>query len=219
MLSPGQQTLPVKFQLTRHHLEHALNELAGRDRHIAAGLEQVGYPDERRRGEPSFEHFLRIIAGQQLSVKAAATIFGRLETALDGDFQPKRVLAMSDDELRALGLSRQKTGYARGLSEAVLDGSLVPAALVDLPDEEVIERITRLKGFGRWSAEMFLLFALGRPDVWPADDLGIQAGLHKLKNMRSRPDRKKTEAVARRWRPYRGAAAIFVWHYYSNAPL
>jgi DNA-3-methyladenine glycosylase II len=219
MLSPGSETTRVKFQLTRRHLEQALDELAGRDRHIAKALEQVGYPDERRRGEPSFEHFLRIIAGQQLSVKAAATIFGRLEAALDGNFRPERVLDMSDDELRALGLSRQKIGYARGLSEAVLDGSLAPAALAGLPDDEVIENITRLKGFGRWSAEMFLLFALGRPDVWPADDLGIQAGLHRLKNMRARPDRKRTDAVARPWRPYRGAAAIFVWHYHSNAPM
>jgi len=218
MLSPGRRTLSVKFQLTRHHLQSALDELAGRDRHIAAALEQVGYPEERRRGEPSFEHFLRIIAGQQLSVKAAATIFGRLDAALGGHFQPERVLDMDDEALRTIGFSRQKIGYARGLSEAVKDGSLVPTALADLPDDEVIEHITRLKGFGRWSAEMFLLFALGRPDVWPADDLGIQAGLHRLKNMRARPDRKRTEAVARRWRPYRSAAAIFIWHYYANAP-
>lgn len=219
MLSPVPICWPVKFQLTRRHLEQALDELSARDRHIAAALEQVGYPEERRKGQPSFEHFLRIIAGQQLSVKAAATIFGRLEAALEGRFDPVRVLELSDDELRALGLSRQKIGYARGLSEAVLDGSLAPAALADLPDDEVIEQVTRLKGFGRWSAEMFLLFALGRPDVWPADDLGIQAGLHRLKNMRARPDRKRTEAVARPWRPYRGAAAIFVWHYHSNAPM
>lgn len=209
----------MAFQLTASHLESALDAVARRDKHIAAALEKVGYPEARRLGEPSYEHFLRIIAGQQLSVKAAATIFGRLETALEGDFRPERVLAMSDEDLRALGLSRQKIGYARGLSRAVQDGTLVPTALADLPDDEVIEQITRLKGFGRWSAEMFLLFSLGRPDVWPADDLAIQAGLHRIKNMRKRPDRKKTDAVARPWRPYRGAVAIFVWHYYSNAPM
>lgn len=218
-LAPGPRTPTVKFQLTRRHLKFALDDLAGRDRHIAAALEQVGYPAERRGGEPSFEHFLRIIAGQQLSVKAAATIFDRLEAALDGKFLPKRVLELDDGQLRAVGFSRQKIQYARGLSEAVLDGSLAPSALADLSDDEVIEQITRLKGFGKWSAEMFLLFALGRPDVWPADDLGIQAGLHRLKNMRARPDRTRTEAVGRPWRPYRGAAAIFVWHYHSNAPM
>lgn len=209
----------MEFQLTAGHLESALDEIARRDKHIAAALEQVGYPEERRMGEPSFEHFLRIIVGQQLSVKAAATIFGRFETALEGDFQPRRVLEMSDEKLRALGLSRQKIDYARGLSEAVLEGSLVPAALAELPDEAVMEQITRLKGFGRWSAEMFLLFSLGRPDVWPADDLAIQVGLHRIKNMRKRPDRRRADAVARPWRPYRGAVAIFVWHYYSNAPM
>ena len=125
----------MEFQLTRSHLRTALDEIAQRDRHMAAALERVGYPEERRLGEPSYQHFLRIIVGQQLSVKAAATIFGRLDAALAGDFQPQRVLAMDDGELRALGLSGQKIGYARGLSQAVLDGSLEPAALVELPDD------------------------------------------------------------------------------------
>lgn len=209
----------LEFQLTRNHLVSALDEIARKDKHIAAALDQVGYPAERRTGEPSFENFLRIIAGQQLSVKAAATIFGRVQTALDGDFRPARLLAMNEEELRSLGLSRQKIGYARGLARAVLEGSLVPSALAQLPDDAVVEQITRVKGFGRWSAEMVLLFSLGRPDVWPADDLAIQAGLHRLKNMRARPDRRRTDAVARPWRPYRSAVALFVWHYYSNAPL
>ncbi len=209
----------TRFQLTRIHLQRALDELAERDGHIAAALERVGYPDERRRGSPSYGHFLRIITGQQLSVKAAATIFGRLESAMGGELSPDALLELDDGRLREIGLSRQKIDYARGLSRAVLAGELDPAGLGALDDEEVIERITALKGFGRWSAEMFLLFALGRPDVWPADDLGIQAGLQRLKNMRARPDRKKTEAIGKRWRPYRGAAAIFVWHYHANAPM
>lgn len=209
----------MTFQLTKRHLQTALDEIARRDRHIAAALEQAGYPEERRVGEPGYAHFLRIIVGQQLSVKAAATIFGRLEAALDGEPRPERLLATSDEELRALGLSRQKVAYARGLSQAVLEGSLVPAALAALPDQEVIDQITRLKGFGRWSAEMFLLFSLGRPDVWPADDLAIQAGIQRIRNLRKRPDRKKTDAIAAPWKPYRGAVAIFVWHYYSNAPM
>jgi len=209
----------LEFELTRRHIVSALDHIAAKDKHVATALEQVGYPAERRLGEPSYAHFLRIIVGQQLSVKAAATIFGRVEAALGEDCQPERLLALSDTDLRALGLSHQKIGYARGLSSAVLEGRLRPTALAELPDDAVIEKITALKGFGRWSAEMFLLFSLGRPDVWPADDLAIQAGLHRMKNMRARPDRKRTDAVARRWRPYRGAMAIFVWHYYSNAPL
>lgn len=209
----------MDFQLTRRHLERALDRLAEKDRHIALALKQAGYPEERRQGEPSFEHLLRILVGQQLSVKAAASIFGRLEKALGGELQPQRVLDLSDEGLRSLGLSRQKIAYARGLSEAVLAGRLVPAALVDKPDEAVVAEITRLKGFGRWSAEMFLLFSLGRPDVWPADDLAIQAGLQRIKKLGDRPDRRQAHALAEPWRPDRGAAAIFVWHFYANAPV
>jgi len=207
------------FLLTRAHLERALDELATRDRHIEAALERVGYPAERRHGAPDYEQFLRIIAGQQLSVKAAATIFGRLEETLGSDRSPEKLLALSDEELREIGLSRQKIDYSRRLSQSVLDGSFDIDALAGLPDQQVVERITALKGFGRWSAEMFLLFSLGRPDVWPADDLGIQAGVQRIKNMRSRPDRKKTDAIGKRWQPHRGAAAIFIWHYYANAPM
>jgi DNA-3-methyladenine glycosylase II len=207
------------FLLTRAHLKRALDELATRDRHIETALRKVGYPAERRQGAPDYRQFLRIIAGQQLSVKAAATIFERLEKALGPDRSPERLLALSDERLRDTGLSRQKIDYARGLSQAVLDGRFDIDELAGLSDEQVIERVTALKGFGRWSAEMFLLFSLGRPDVWPADDLGIQAGLQRIKNMRSRPDRNKADAIGRRWRPHRGAAAIFVWHYHANAPM
>lgn len=210
---------PTEFLLTRKHLERALDELAARDRHLATALGKVGYPEERRQDAPDYRQFLRIIAGQQLSVKAAATIFARLEDALGPEQTPDRLVALSDERLRAIGFSRQKIGYARGLSQAVLDGRFDIEELADLPDEQVIERITALKGFGRWSAEMFLLFSLGRPDVWPADDLGIQAGVQGIKNLPNRPDRKRTEAIGKRWSPYRGAAAIFAWHYYAKAPM
>lgn len=209
----------MEFLLTKAFLAHALDEIARQDRQIAAALDRVGYPSERRSGDPSFENFLKIIVGQQLSVKAAATIFGRVRAALAADFCPARFLAMDDETLRGLGLSRQKIGYARGLAKAVLEGLLVPAELASLPDAAVIEQITRIKGFGRWSAEMVLLFSLGRPDVWPADDLAIRVGLQQLKNMPERPDRRLADAVAEPWRPHRSAVAIFVWHYYSNAPL
>jgi len=209
----------LTFQLTQKHLESALKEIATRDSDIALAIDQVGYPTERRQGEPSFENLLRIIVGQQLSVKAAATIFGRVQTALEGRFEPEHVLRMRDEELRALGLSRPKIRYLRGLCDAIVDGTLEPATLVDLSDEAVVEKITSLLGFGRWSAEMILLFSLGRPDVWPADDLAIQAGLHRLKKLPERPKRRQTDQIAEPWRPYRGAVAIFVWHYYATTPM
>ncbi len=207
------------FQLTRRHLQSALKELARRDEDIKRALGEVGYPKERRHEAPSFENFLRIIVGQQLSVKAATTIFGRVEAALGSDFSPQKLLLLTDDDLRAAGLSRQKIEYARGLCAAVIEGRLDPAVLGGLSDDEVVGQITALKGFGRWSAEMFLLFSLGRPDVWPADDLAIQAGVQRLKGLPERPGRKLTDQLAEGWRPHRGAAAIFLWHYYSNAPL
>jgi DNA-3-methyladenine glycosylase II len=207
----------MAFQLTRAHLKQALDEVARRDSDIAAALEQVGYPDERRGADPSFEQLLRIIVGQQLSVKAAETIFGRIDTAMDGDVQPHCLLGMSDERLRSLGLSRQKIVYARGLATAIMEDTLVPSALAGLPDAEVVEQITRLKGFGRWSAEMLLLFSLGRPDVWPADDLAIRAGLQQMKHLPERPSRRQADLMAEPWRPHRGALAIFIWHYYSNS--
>lgn len=209
----------MHFQLTEKDIRRALERVARQDKDIARGIEEAGFPPERRQGLPSFENLLRVIVGQQLSVKAAATIFGRIEAELKGRFDPETVAGMSDEELRSLGLSRPKIRYARGLCEAILEGKLDPAALVDLPDEAVVEQITRLTGFGRWSAEMILLFSLGRPDVWPADDLAIQAGLHRLKNLPERPNQKQTDLIAEPWRPYRGAVAIFIWHYYANAPM
>jgi DNA-3-methyladenine glycosylase II len=213
------QDAALTFRLTKKDLETALEAIALRDGDIARALEEVGYPDERRQGEPSFENFLKVIVGQQLSVNAAATIFGRIRTALDGRFEPQSVAGMTDEELRALGLSRPKIRYVRGLCDALIDGRFEPSTLTTLPDDQVVEEITRLTGFGRWSAEMVLLFSLGRPDVWPADDLAIRAGLQRLKQLPARPDRQQADRIAEAWRPYRGAVAILIWHYYSNAPL
>lgn len=209
----------MRFALTDKDLKIALDEIAGRDKDVKKALALVGYPEERRRGGPSYAHLLRIINGQQLSVKAAAAIFAKLEAAMEGEIAPERFLKFTDRQLRALGFSRQKIAYGRGLSEAVLEGRLDPPALKRLPDAEVMEKITALKGFGRWSAEMFLLFSLGRPDVWPVDDLGIQEGLRRLKRLKKRPDPKRAERLGKPWRPYRGAMAIFVWHYYARAPM
>lgn len=207
----------MKFQLGTKDLKVALDKVAKKDADIRKGLKVVGYPAERRTGAPSYEYLLRIIVGQQLSVKAAATIYGRVQTAM-GQVIPENFLNKTDEELRAFGLSRQKIAYGRGLSTAVLEG-FDPKSLLKMSDEEVLETITALKGFGRWSAEMFLLFCLGRPDVWPADDLAVQEAVRKLKKLKERPKQKQMDKIAEPWRPHRGAVAIFLWHYYSNAPL
>ena len=122
------------------------------------------------------------------------------------------------DTLRACGLSRQKQGYARSLCELVAAGEL---DFDNLPadDEEAIEELTRIKGIGRWSAEIYLLFAEGRPDIWPAGDLAVQEGIKRLLELPERPKEKPTRELAEQWSPHRGAMAIFTWHFYANPAL
>jgi DNA-3-methyladenine glycosylase II len=161
---------------------------------------------------------LRTIVGQQVSVAAAASVWAKLEALLGPDLPPERLLAAEFEALRGCGLSRQKQGYARSLGELVVSGAL---ALDRLPpdDEAAIAELTRIKGIGRWSAEIYLLFAEGRPDIWPAGDLAVQAGLARLLALDARPDEKATRAMAEPWRPHRGAVAIFTWHCYNNPAL
>ncbi len=208
----------MRFQLTDRGLKRRLDALAEDDPRLAEAIARVGYPAERRSGSPSYAHLLRILTGQQLSVKAAATIYGRLIDHVGDPPDPDALLDSDDLTLRSLGLSRQKIAYARGLSEAVRDGRLVPEALGDMDDQAIIDRLTALKGFGRWSAEMFLLFSLGRPDVWPADDLGIQAGLQRLLELDVRPTRREVDRLGEPWKPHRGAVAIFLWHLHGAPP-
>jgi len=207
----------MNYQLTTKDIKIALDEIAKTDKDIRGALKTVGYPVERRSGGPSYEHLLRIIVGQQLSVKAAATIYGRVKVAM-GEVVPENFLNKSYEELRGFGLSRQKIDYGQCLSKAVLNG-FNPKDLLKKSDDEVLETITELRGFGRWSAEMFLMFSLGRPDIWPADDLAIQEGVRKIKGLKARPKQKEMDKIGEQWRPHRGSVAIFIWHYYANAPL
>ncbi len=202
--------------MTPAFIQDALRELAGRDADIAAALREVGYPAPRNRA-PGFQTLINIILGQQVSTQSAAAIRARLETAVD-PLTPEGFLAAGDDVLRGAGLSGRKVEYGRSLAEAILDGTLETGRLAELDDAQVKQAITGIRGLGPWTAEIYMLFALGRADVWPAGDLAIQVAVQKLKRMRKRPDRKRLETVARRWRPYRGVAALFLWHYYKGAP-
>lgn len=194
-----------------------LDAVAARDPNIARALQRAGYPGPRLR-ERGYRTLLRTIVGQQVSVAAAASVWGKLEALLGADMPPEAVLAEDFDALRACGLSRQKQGYARSLCELVVSGEL---DLEDLPadDEEAIAQLVRIKGIGRWSAEIYLLFAEGRADVWPAGDLAVQAGLAKILGLDERPTEKATRALAEAWRPHRGSVAILTWHCYNNPAL
>ncbi len=203
--------------LSEQALRSALDSLGGMEPRFAAAIGRVGYPEPRLRAR-SYETLLRTIVGQQVSVAAAASVWRRLEALLGEDLPPQDLLAADFEALRACGLSRQKQGYARSLCELVVRGELDLAAL-PADDEDAITQLTRIKGIGRWSAEIYLLFAEGRPDVWPAGDLAVQAGLHKLLGLPERPAEKQTRLLAEPWRPHRGAAAIFTWHCYNNPAL
>lgn len=194
-----------------------LDAVAARDPVIASTLARAGYPGPRLR-ERGYRTLLRTIVGQQVSVAAAASVWRKLEDLLGESMIPEGLLAADFDTLRACGLSRQKQGYARSLAELVASGEL---DLMDLPadDEEAIAQLVRIKGIGRWSAEIYLLFAEGRPDIWPAGDLAVQAGIGKILGLPERPSEKATRELAEPWRPHRGAIAIFTWHCYNNPAL
>ncbi|MBN9506562.1 MAG: DNA-3-methyladenine glycosylase 2 family protein [Altererythrobacter sp.] len=194
-----------------------LDAVATRDPVIASTLARAGYPGPRLR-ERGYRTLLRTIVGQQVSVAAAASVWRKLEDLLGESMTPEGLLAADFDTLRACGLSRQKQGYARSLAELVASGEL---DLMDLPadDEAAIAQLVRIKGIGRWSAEIYLLFAEGRPDIWPAGDLAVQAGIGKILGLPERPSEKATRELAEPWRPHRGAIAIFTWHCYNNPAL
>lgn len=195
----------------------ALDELAAGDGRIARQLQRVGYPPPRIR-ERGAMTMLRTIVGQQVSVAAANSMWHRLETELGAGFSPSDLLARDFDTLRACGLSRQKQGYARSLCELVDAGAL---DFSDLPqgDEDAIALLTQVKGIGRWSAEIYLLFAEGRPDIWPAGDLAVQEGVRRLIEHDDRPAERETRSIGEQWSPHRGAMAIFTWHFYANPAL
>lgn len=198
-------------------LHEGLDAIAEREPGMARAIALVGYPEPRIRPRGHVT-MLRTIIGQQVSVASAASVWTKLETLLGQTIAPDALLAAEFDALRACGLSRQKQGYARSLCELMMAGTL---DFDNLPadDEEAIAQLVRIKGIGRWSAEIYLLFAEGRPDIWPAGDLAVQAGLHKILHLPERPGEKETRALAEPWRPHRGAAAIFTWHCYNNAAL
>ncbi len=210
--------MTIRFALTDSGIRRALDELSQGHAPIQAALSQVGYPASRRR-DHSFASLARIIIGQQLSTKAAATITTRVEAAAGAELTPSAVLALAPEALREAGLSRQKIGYLQALSEAVTSNLLPLDALPRLRDDEVESVITGVKGLGRWSAHMYMMFALGRPDVWPSGDLAVRVGLGRIMAWSERPDEKKIMARGAVFSPHRSALALLCWHFYSEAPL
>jgi DNA-3-methyladenine glycosylase II len=192
----------------------ARRSLMRRDARLGALIKRVGpcRLAEGRQGDP-FADLVRVILSQQLSVGAANTIHGRVVGLAGGQrmLTPERVLSLETAALRGAGVSRPKVTYLYDLAARVADGRLALSTIGRHDDDEVIERITSVKGLGRWSAEMFLIFRLNRPDIWPVGDLGIVKGVQKLFEMRRRPAPRTMERLARPWRPYRSVAAWYLW--------
>lgn len=203
--------------LSQQQLNAGIDALARIDTNFARALGHAGYPEPRIRA-PGYTTLLRTIVGQQVSVAAATSIWNKLEAGF-GEGCPAEVMALADhDALRACGLSAQKQGYAKSLAQLILDGELDVAAL-PADDEEAIALLAKVKGIGRWSAEIYLLFAEGRPDIWPAGDLAVQEAVGRILKLNARPSEKQVRTLAEPWRPHRGAAAIFSWHCYNMAVI
>ena len=202
---------------TTDSIRKSVEELAAREPAFARVVEKHGVP-EPRSSERGAQTLLRTIVGQQVSVAAARSMWAKLEAAFGSPPDLKRLLAATDEEMRAAGMSRQKAGYIRSLAELVLSGELV---LEELPtdDEEAIALLTKIKGIGRWSAEIYLLFAEGRPDVFPAGDLAVLVEIGRLMDLPEKPTEKQLRELAEAWRPHRGAAAVLAWHSYNSAVL
>jgi DNA-3-methyladenine glycosylase II len=198
--------------------------LAKSDPVMAALVERLGEMsfERRRRGRPrgdSYGVLLRTVVGQQLSAKAAATIFDRLLARFGGSIPtPPELLAVEPDELRAIGLSGRKVEYVRDLAAHVESGELELDRLADLSDEEVVAEITAIRGLGLWSAHMFLIFHLERPDVLPTGDLGIRRAVQIEYGLDDLPDHDELTRIAEPWRPQRTLASIYLWETLANTP-
>lgn len=199
--------------LSAEQLRDHLDAIAGREPAMARAVAAVGYPEPRLR-DRGYLTLLRTIVGQQISFRAADAVWLKLAGAVGAIADPAAMLSASDETLRSGGLSRQKVGYVRSLAEDVASGRLDFAAL-PVDDEAAIAALVHVKGIGRWSAEIYLLFAEGRPDIWPAGDLAVQEAVGRIMALDARPSEKATREIAERWHPYRGAAAVFAWHYYG----
>ena len=166
----------------------------------------------------AFETLCRAIASQQLSIKAAETIYGRFRDLFpDRKPSPELVMTLSDDRIRACGFSRPKVSFIKDLAAHVIDGRLDLTGLRRHPDEEVLRQLVAVKGIGRWTAEVFLMFRLGRPDVLPADDLGLMNAVHRAYKLRKRPTAKALRKMGEKWSPYRSVAAWYLWASLSNS--
>ena len=200
---------------------NSVPETLRRDAILAPIIEKIGALDneldaDSTRPRDAFLSLARIIVGQQLSTKAARTIWNRVDEFFGADFSPAAVLQTDAATLRTLGLSGQKSGYLHSLAQHVAEGRLEIARFDELSDAQIKAEIVAVKGLGPWSADMFLMFTLGRPDVLPVGDLGIQEAFKRVFALENRPNAAQMEALSRRWQPHRTLACRYLWRFLDN---
>jgi len=198
-------------------MNNDLIKLMELDEDLALAHQQIGSPPPRKR-EPGFASLLRIIIDQQVSVASGQAIWKRLIETL-GTVTADTVNDADKDTLRAAGLSRPKARYAHCLTKAIIDGDLDLGTFSNLSDNDVMTKLTAITGIGRWTAEIYLMFALGRGDIWPVGDLALAEAAKRLLKLEKRPDFSEMEHIGERWKPYRTTAAVFLWHYYKKYPV
>jgi DNA-3-methyladenine glycosylase II len=206
----------VQESLTVATLAKGVAELRDRDAHLASVVERFGPPPlwDRPQGFPTL---VQIILEQQISLSAGRAAYARLER-LAGAVTPERVAGLTEADLRAAGLTRQKSSYIRGLAKAIVDGEFDPTRLAEMDDETARAELIKLKGIGTWTADIYLLMALGRADIWPSGDLALVAAIREVKRLRSLPDLDRIARITRAWSPWRAVAARVLWHHYLSTP-
>ena len=204
------------IRLDDNSVDRACRELAGNDADLAYIYQNLGPPPLWAR-PPGFATLIHIILEQQVSLASAQAAYDRLRLALD-PLTPQAFLTLDDASLKTIGFSRQKTAYGRHLALAILDSQLDLQALECMPDIEVLRTLIKLKGIGVWTANIYLLMVLLRPDIWPQGDLALAAAYQQVKMLPARPDDRALEGIARAWKPWRAVAARLFWHYYLSKP-
>lgn len=202
--------------MNKDTIRQGLDEISSVDKDVATALATFGYPEPRLR-PAGIETFFSIVVGQQLSTHAAAAIIGRAHELMP-ELNAETILSKSDEELRSIGLSKQKIAYIKGMANAIIAGEFDPDSLSELDDKTAIETITNLKGFGPWSAEIYLMFSLQRTDIFPSGDLALLVALQKLKGLDEKPTPKEAQEMIKHWSPWRSVGSLFLWHYYHGIP-
>lgn len=201
--------------LTKRSFRAAVKRLALLDPDLGRVFRAHGFPDLLPR-EPGFATLVMLIIEQQVSLSSARATFARLVDAAGGELTPGSFVELDDEMLRAIGFSRQKTRYARLLAEAVVSGSFDPAALASMSDDEARRALRSLTGIGPWTAEVYLLMVMMRPDAWPTGDRALVVAAREVKRLEGDPTTEELEELGEAWRPYRAVAARILWHHYLN---